>query len=210
VERAAGREQLLHHGLETPVDFRRLQRGTEDRHPGSRRQLDQWRNGLEPLGDDDARDGKRKELGEYPASLRFAERAQVRDLGLAEDLYALRRESADIPREGEPRTRHIRVLDLPLVAVRATQLLDQLPDGDCHRSPPPLLGADRAARPADVQPSHSAQLGFEVRQRRGEGRPVVAPGPFRHEASTAREQLELDTPHAPIFLEPDDAGHRPR
>ena len=58
--------------------------------------------------------------------------------------------------------------------------------------------------------AHAAQLGLEVRERRGQRRPVVAAGPLGHQATAATEQLELDAAHAAVFLEPDDAGHRPR
>src|SRR5688572_4912373 len=218
MNRAAGREQLLHHWLEPAIDLSRLQRGAQYRHVSRDGEVDERRHRLEPLGDEHTRNGKREELGENPASFRLAERAQVRDLGFAEDLDALRGEASDVTSQGKSRTRDIRILDLAIMAVGTAQLfelerkaqpLDQLADGYGHVSSP-RLSADRTAGPAHVQTPHSAQLRFEVSERQRQRRAVVAPRALSHQSTPAADELELDATHPAVLLEPDDAGDGPR
>ena len=66
--------------------------------------------------DDDARQAEGEEAARRDAARFAAQRIEVRELGLAEDLDAGRHDALEMPREREPRLLHARVAKRPTEA----------------------------------------------------------------------------------------------
>ena len=88
-------------------ELRGFERAPQDRHAAMPRRLHHFVRDVLPLRHDDAGNLEGEEQLHDLAAPRGRERREVGDLRFAEHQHAVRRETIDVSREHEPRTRHL-------------------------------------------------------------------------------------------------------
>src|SRR6266849_405694 len=136
VERNRGSKFHLQHRLDPPVEFRRFQLGADERNSRSTGDFLEAGGQSLTLRHEHGGNGKGKKQLENLLAIRGAQRLEIGDLGFAEHLKSLRRESLNVSGQNQAGARHLGIAD---DAIESGSGLD-------------LLELQRRAQPAEEQP----------------------------------------------------------